>query len=52
MRSVERDSWARLNPHDSGLLAEPDEMRGITGVYKDLGDVLKLFNFFTQMAGS
>jgi cold-inducible RNA-binding protein len=33
MQSVARDSWARLNPHGSGLSAEPDGMRGFTGVY-------------------
>jgi cold-inducible RNA-binding protein len=33
MQSVDRDSWARLNPHGSGLSAEPDGMRGFAGVY-------------------
>ena len=37
MQSVERDSWARLNPQGSGLLAEADERRGMTGVYPPKG---------------
>jgi len=27
MQSVDRDSWAGLNPHGSGLSAEPDGFR-------------------------
>jgi len=33
MQSVDHDSWARLNPYGSGLSAEPEGMRGMTGVY-------------------
>jgi hypothetical protein len=36
MQSVERDSWARLNPHGSGLSAEPD---GFGVIHKKVGPI-------------